>query len=317
MGAATNGRADIRVIAVPLPELPAKSSTSGRQLVSRGVARGASTNSAALTVAALLLAFSGCGGSSSRKGATTGSGAIKYLGHAHRIVSDTLPAGSAFSIVGQRYLFMGRHYLELRVRFARPARVKEGSSSWAQGPDKIEWGTQTGCDVRPFVIVYGLLQAPNDTAYTRIAGKLIEFQKVSLPRSLQTAGALFYGTPSGSVSGLVIRTHAGEPIMTGMSVGAPAGACGDGRRPSVALQRLPRLRRAVAQIARCLRRHGFDVTNPNLTGPGPVFDTHGIDTKSALYIAAKSACVKEVLPALRATARRADARVRSSSPVNP
>lgn len=275
------------------------------RLVSRGVGRGVSTNAVALTVAALLLVCSGCGGSSSHKGAATPSGTIKYLGHAHSIVSDTLPTGSAFSIVGQRYLFMGRHYLELRVHFAKPGRVKEGSSSWSQGPDKIEWGTQAGCDVRPFVIVYGLLKAPGDAAYTRIAGKLVEFQKVSLPMSLHTTGALFYGTPSNSASGLVIQPHAGQPIVTGTSIEAPEGACGHGRHPPAALQTLPRLRRAVAQIAQCLRRHGFDVTNPNLTGPGPVFDTHGIATKSAPYIAAKAACVKEVLPALRAAAHHA------------
>jgi hypothetical protein len=268
------------------------------------VGRGASTNAVALTVAALLLVFSGCGGSSSHNGATTRSGTIKYLGHAHSIVSDTLPTGSAFSIVGQRYLFMGRHYLELRVHFAEHGRVKEGSSTWAQGPDKIEWGTQTGCDVHPFVVVYGLLKASNDTAYTRIAGKLVELQKVSLPTSLHRAGALFYGTPSDSASGLVIQPHAGQPIVTGMSIQAPEDACSRGRRPPAAIQRLPRLRRAVAHIAQCLRRHGFDVTNPNLTGPGPEFDTHGIDTKSAPYIAARAACVKEVIPALRAASRR-------------
>ena len=270
-------------------------------------------NIAAFTVVVLSLVFSGCGGSSSHKGAATRSGTIKYLGHAHSIVSDALPSGSAFTIVGQRYLFMGHHYLELRAHFAEPARVKDGSASWAQGPDEIEWGTQTGCDVRPFVIVYGLLKAPDETAYTRIAGKLVALQKVSLPVSLDTTGALFYGTPSNSVSGLVIQPHAGQSIVTGdpeMSLAAPTGVCGHSRRPSTALQRLPRLRHAVARIAQCLRRHGFDVTNPNLAGPGPVFNTHGINTKSAPYIAAKAACVKEVLPILGAAAGRTDSDVR-------
>jgi hypothetical protein len=292
----------------PASSLPSLRALSA-QLVSRGVARGVLTNAVALAAAALLLACSGCGGSSSHKVTATRSGTIDYLGHAHSIVSDTLPTRSAFSIVGQRYLFMGRHYLELRVHFTDPARVKEGSSSWAQGPSRIEWGTQMGCDGRPFVIVYGLLKAPDDTAYARIAGKLVEFQKVSLPASLHTTGALFYGTPSSSVSGLVIRPHAGQSIVTGMSVEAPEGVCSHSRRPFAALQRLPRLRRAIAQIAQCLRRHGFDVINPNLTGPGPVFDTHGIDTKSAPYIVAKAACVKGVLPALGSASRRTSSRI--------
>jgi hypothetical protein len=267
------------------------------------------TNAAVLVAGALSLACSGCGGSRSHKVATTPSGTIEYLGHAHSIVSDTLPTGSAFSIVGQRYLFMGRHYLELTVHFAEPARVQEGSSSWAQGPGRIKWGTQMGCDRRPFVIVYGLLKAPDDAAYARMAGKLVEFQKVSLPASLHTTGALFYGTPSNPVSGLVIRPHAGQPIVTGMSVEAPEGACSQGRRPFALLQRLRRLRRAIVKLAQCLRRHGFDVTNPNLTGPGPAFDTHGIDTKSAPYIAAKTACAKGVLPPLRPAARRTSSRI--------
>jgi hypothetical protein len=271
------------------------------------VARGTSINVATLAVAVLSLVFSGCGGSSSHKGLATRSGTIKYLGHAHSIVADALPTGSAFTIVGQRYLFMGHHYLELSAHFADPGRVKESSNSWAQGPDKIEWGAQTGCDGRPFVIVYGLLKASDDTAYTRVSGKLVALQKVSLPASLDTTGALFYGTPA-NVSGLVIRSHAGQSIVTGdpeMSLAAPADVCGHGLR-SLVLQNRSRLRRAVAQIARCLRRHGFDVTNPNLTGPGRVFNTHGIDTKSAPYIAAKAACVKEVLPALRAAAGSTD-----------
>jgi hypothetical protein len=273
-------------------------------------------NAGALTAAVLSLVFSGCGGSSSHKEAAASSGTIKYLGHAHDIVSDRLPVGSAFSIVGQRYLFMGHHYLELRVHFAKSARVKEDSSSWARGPDKIEWGTQKVCDVHPFVIVYGLLKASDDTAYRRVAGKLVALRKVSLPASLDTAGALFYGTSPHSVSGLVIHAHAGQSIVTGdpmVSLEAPEGVCRHGRRPATALERLPRLRHAIAQIAQCLRRHGFDVTNPSLTGPGPVFDTHDVDTKSAAYIAAKAACVKEVLPAWRAAFSRAKAgRWRSS-----
>jgi hypothetical protein len=257
-----------------------------------------------LAVGVLLILFSGCGGSGSRKSASFPTGTIKYLGGAHNIVSGKLPAGAPFSIVGQRYLFMGHHYLELRAHFAKPAQAKEGSSDWSRGSGGLEWGTTSVCDVRPFVIVYGLLKPPNYTAYTQIDGKLVEFQKAPLPGSLHTTGALFYGTSSSPVRGLIIRSRTGQPLANASNlliIEPSEGVCGHSRHPSAELHRLTHLRHAIAQIAQCLRRHGFDVTNPNLTEPGPVFNTHATNTKSAPYIAAKATCVKEALPALRAS----------------
>jgi hypothetical protein len=268
------------------------------------------TTGAGLVVGALLLACSGCGGSASHKSATTygraetHSGTIKYLGHTHSIASDKLPTGSAFSITGQPYLFMGRHYLEVRTHFVEPAQVKEGSSSWSQESGGLEWGTQTGCEGHPFVIVYGLLKNAEDSAFTRISGKLVEYRKTTLPASLHTTGALFYGTSSSPASGLIVRAPNGKPIVSqgsGIVFEAPEGVCSHSQRPSNVLQRLPRLRRAVAQIVQCLRHHGFDVTHANLTGPGPVFNTHGINVKSARYTAARTSCGREALRGLRSS----------------
>jgi hypothetical protein len=267
--------------------------------------RRASIVAAALLISALPITLCGCGGSSTPKRASTSSATIKYLGHTHSIVS--LRTGPAFSITGQRYLFMGHHYLEVRVHFAHPTQVKEGGSSWSRGSGGVEWGAQTGCEGHPFVVVYGLLKNPEDSAFTRISGKLVEYRKTTLPTSLHTSGALFYGTSSGAASGLIIRAPNGKPTVSedsGITLESPEGVCSHDNVRSAALQRrLPLLRRAVVQIARCLRRHGFDVTNPNLTGPGPVFDTHSVNVKSAPYIAAKTACVREARPILRASRR--------------
>jgi hypothetical protein len=272
------------------------------------VQRGGFTTGVGLAVCALLLACSGCGGSGSHKRTAAGSGTIKYLGGIHGIVSDKLPTGSAFSIVGQRYLFMGRHYLEVRVHFADPAQIKEGGSNWSQGSGGLEWGAQTGCQGHPFVIVYGLLKAPNDSAFTRIFGKLVEYRKAALPASLHTSGALFYGTSSGSVGGLTILSGTGQPLAnksSGLIIEPSGGVCSHhqgtpalNRFPHL-LNRLPRLRRAVAQIAQCMRRQGFDVTGPSTSGRGALLNTHGINTKSARYIAARTSCGKEAVRALR------------------
>jgi hypothetical protein len=285
------------------------------------VRRGGFTTGVGLWVGVLLLACSGCGGSTShgsaatQKGAATyrrvatNSGTIKYLGGPHGIVSDKLPSGSAFSISGQRYLFMGHHHLEVRVHFADPAQIKEGGSNWSQGSGGLEWGAQTGCEGHPFVIVYGLLRAPNDSAFTRISGKLIEYRKAALPASLHTNGALFYGTSSSSVGGLTILSPTGQPLAnqsSGLIIEPSGGVCSHHQGTPAALNRfphllnrLPRLRSAVAQIAQCMRRQGFDVTGPNTSKRGPLLNTHGINTGSARYMGARRACGKEVLRGLR------------------
>ena len=49
-------------------------------------------------------------------------------------------------------------------------------------------------------------------------------------------------------------------------------------------------RAAVTKYVACVRSHGFDLPNPNLTGKGPVFSTTQVNRSSAKFIAANSAC---------------------------
>jgi hypothetical protein len=219
------------------------------------VRRGWFTTGVGLAVGALLLACSGCGGSASHgsaatrgsvathRSAATHSGTIKYLGGASRIVTAKVPAGPAYSIVGQRYLFWGRDYLELRVHFAEPARVQEGGSSWRQGPETLEWGTQTGCEVHPFVISYGVLKATEDAVFTRISGRLVALRRASLPAALHTSGALVYGSSSRSLGGLIVETRTGKPIVDeqpGITIESPGGTCHHRTGTGTALHEFPR-----------------------------------------------------------------------------
>jgi hypothetical protein len=47
---------------------------------------------------------------------------------------------------------------------------------------------------------------------------------------------------------------------------------------------------ALAKYAACMRDSGVDLPAPNTTGGGPVFDTKGIDTTSAAFVAAQKKC---------------------------
>jgi hypothetical protein len=62
---------------------------------------------------------------------------------------------------------------------------------------------------------------------------------------------------------------------------------GFGRAGGFAAQRDPQ---ALAKFAACMRTNGIDLPKPDTTGKGPVFDTSGIDTRSAKFRNAESKC---------------------------
>lgn len=49
-------------------------------------------------------------------------------------------------------------------------------------------------------------------------------------------------------------------------------------------------RTAVTNYVACVRKHGYDLPNPNFSGKGPVFSTTQVNRSSAKFIAANSAC---------------------------
>jgi hypothetical protein len=51
-----------------------------------------------------------------------------------------------------------------------------------------------------------------------------------------------------------------------------------------------------AKFSACMRKNGVDLPAPNTSGKGPIFDTKGIDTKSAAFKAADAKCVRELVP---------------------
>jgi hypothetical protein len=241
---------------------------------------------------AVALVVCGCGGSSAhRHGATASEQTIEYLGGAYTLASDTAPEGAAFSIAGQRYRFWGHDYIEVTVHYTKPGQVEEGGSGWQSG-EVLEWGTHTGCEGHPFAILDGILKAPQDTVFLSVAGKLIALRKTDLPSGLDYHGALVYGIAPKSQYSVLIRTPAGEVIneSSGIRFGESSGVCHQAQQASRrgAIQRasLPHI---FVAIASCLRHDGFDVTAPSAHGLR--FDTHGINTHSPSFLAARRSCL--------------------------
>jgi hypothetical protein len=61
----------------------------------------------------------------------------------------------------------------------------------------------------------------------------------------------------------------------------------------------PAFKQAIANFAQCMRQNGVNVPAPKTSGGGPIFNSAGIDTKSAQFKAAEAKC----LPALRSSTR--------------
>jgi hypothetical protein len=76
--------------------------------------------------------------------------------------------------------------------------------------------------------------------------------------------------------------------------------CGAGRLTGAGARfKSPAFKAALAKFATCLRQSGVNVPAPNTSGQGPVFDTRGIDTKSARFRAAEAKCQSDLVGAFR------------------
>lgn len=51
-----------------------------------------------------------------------------------------------------------------------------------------------------------------------------------------------------------------------------------------------------AKFAACMRKNGVKLPQPDTSGKGPIFNTKGIDTKSAAFKAANAKCARELGP---------------------
>jgi len=63
----------------------------------------------------------------------------------------------------------------------------------------------------------------------------------------------------------------------------------------------PEGKKALAKFAACLRENGVKVGEPNTSGKGPVFNTTGINTKSAQFATAETKCRGDLRGAFGAT----------------
>jgi hypothetical protein len=255
------------------------------------VRQGAIT-AASVLVLATALAVCGCGGSSAhRRGSNASERTIEYLGGRYTLASDRVPEGAAFSILGQRYRFWRRDYIELTVHYAKPGQVEEGGSGW-QGGEVLEWGTQRGCQRRPFAIFDGILKSPQDEVFLSAGGKLVAMRKAQLPAGLRYHGALVYGVAPMSSYSVLIRTLSGKIIdeASGIRFAESSEVCrGTPSARRAAALRRSRLRPLLAAVAGCMRRKGFDVTIP--TARRGRLETHGLDTSSPAFLAARRSCL--------------------------
>jgi hypothetical protein len=62
----------------------------------------------------------------------------------------------------------------------------------------------------------------------------------------------------------------------------------------------PAGKQALAKFAACLRENGVKVGEPNTSGKGPIFNSTGIDTKSAQFKAAEAKCRSDLAGAFGA-----------------
>jgi hypothetical protein len=61
-------------------------------------------------------------------------------------------------------------------------------------------------------------------------------------------------------------------------------------------------RKALTEFASCMRQKGIKLPEPNLSGKGQVFNTRGLDTTSAQYKAAQTACAAALRARFKAKA---------------
>jgi hypothetical protein len=66
--------------------------------------------------------------------------------------------------------------------------------------------------------------------------------------------------------------------------------CGGGLQASGNRKSSSAFKAALSKFAVCLREHGIKLPAPNTSGTGPVFDTKGVNTKSAQFRVAETKC---------------------------
>ena len=93
---------------------------------------------------------------------------------------------------------------------------EEGPGELAIGGAKkaFPWSRVKGCPPRPFVLLFGILQAPGDSVLARTPEGLVALSKLALAPDLGAAGPLVYGAFSAIPSELIVRRNDGSTLYS-------------------------------------------------------------------------------------------------------
>lgn len=149
---------------------------------------------------------------------------VKYFPHGIvSLVHESPPHIPAFTIRAERYRKLGTVHFELKLEVSNEeelsgnggggfveVRIEEGVN--ARGRRAFEPKSSSGCQPQPYVIIYGLLEAPRDTVLVRVSGSLVPLRTVAIPTRLHAGGALAYGAFSPIPTELLIRDASGKTV---------------------------------------------------------------------------------------------------------
>jgi hypothetical protein len=152
------------------------------------------------------------------------------------LVHESAPQIPAFTIRAERYRKLGTVHFELKLDISSEETLFSESagnsfeSNFAasdgeqapilgggrlivpNGSPAFEPSASSGCLPQPYAILYGVLKAPRDTVFARVAGKLVELPRVAIPAHLHAGGVLVYGALSPLPTELLIRGPSGKTI---------------------------------------------------------------------------------------------------------
>ncbi len=167
----------------------------------------------------------------------TADRAIGYRGRsdptiARVLVRSGLRDGPRFSIAGddEKAGELSRIMVQI-LSSAKGVPPQRATGFRMSGVDKtLEYSIVTGCDRRPYVIVYGIVRPSGAEAWLRVGAKTHRLTAVAIPQALATNATLVYAAlhalPKGA---LVVRTGPSEPLVRESVEARLGGICREGR----------------------------------------------------------------------------------------
>jgi hypothetical protein len=155
-------------------------------------------------------------------------GGLRVLARGHA------PRGPEFAIVGEHFRLFGAAHFALELQAGPEAnhikyRSREGGLIESIGGESGESfpvlvgrlgverffaHVESGCHPYEHAIVYGLLNAPRDRVFVRVAGKLNELRHVKIPADMHAGGVLAYGAFASAPEALIVRSPSGRTVQS-------------------------------------------------------------------------------------------------------